>query len=295
MIAPQTESFLEQRPNIPPLHEISEVPFSPQEEYYCGPTTLAEVLNFYGIEIDAEEIAPSLFIPERRGSLQIEMVSSARQYGLLSYAGKTTLEQLLSLVSDDIPVIVLQNLGTSWYPRWHYALVIGYNLSEETVLLHTGLSRRRNVPMALFENTWRRGEYWMLAAFPPQKSSKYLDPFLYTRAAQDLMEVNETDASLTALESATAQWSDYWLPYLLLGNYYMDTAPTRALSWYERGATAGEQVSSYLNNYAYGLLRSGRSSEAVDTILKAIALEPDNAVLQNSLADILKQAETTQQ
>lgn len=294
MIAPQTESFLEQRSNIPLLHEILEVPFFPQEEYYCGPTTLAEVLNFYGTEIDAEEIAPSLFIPERRGSLQIEMVSSARQFGLLSYAGETTIEQLLSLVSEDIPVIVLQNLGTSWYPRWHYALVIGYNLTEETVLLHTGLSQRRTVPMALFENTWRRGEYWMLAAFPPQKSSKYLDPFLYTRAAQDLMEVNKTDASLTALESATAQWSDYWLPYLLLGNYYMDAAPTRALSWYERGAEAGEQIPSYLNNYAYGLLRNGRSSEALGMIRKAIALEPDNPGLQDSLADILKKAKVSE-
>lgn len=291
MIAPQTEDLLKQLPDIPLTHEIADVPFFPQEEYYCGPTTLAEVLNFYGFETEAEEIAPSLFIPERRGSLQIEMVSSARQYGLLSYAQKTTIEKLLSLVSEDIPVIVLQNLGTSWYPRWHYALVIGYNLADGTVLLHTGPSPSRTVPMALFENTWRRGEYWMLAAFPPQKSSSYLDPFLYVRAAQDLMEVNMADASLTALESAATQWNDYWLPYLLLGNYYMDAEPAQALSWYERGAEAGRQVPSYLNNYAYGLLRNGQNREALNTIRRAVALEPDNPSLQDSLADIRGQAE----
>lgn len=294
MVAPQTEFFLSQTPTIPVQHEISEVPFFPQEEYFCGPTTLAEVLNFYGTAIEAVEIAPSLFIPERKGSLQIEMVSSARQYGLLAYAGATTIEQLLSLVSEDIPVIVLQNLGTSWYPLWHYALVIGYNLNEETVLLHTGLSESRTVAMELFENTWRRGEYWMLATFPPERSSKYLDPFLYTRAAQDLMEVNKTDASLTALEAATAQWSDYWLPYLLLGNHFIAADPERALDWYERGADAGSQVPSYLNNYAYGLLRNGQKREALDTIQRALALESDNASLQDSLADIRKKVEESE-
>ena len=291
MVAPQTESLLKQLPSIPLFHEILDVPFFPQEEYYCGPTTLAEILNFYGIKTEAELIAPSLFIPERRGSLQIEMVSSARQYGLLSYAGTTTFEQLLSLVSEDIPVIVLQNLGTSWYPRWHYALVIGYDLHDETVLLHTGLSQRRTVSMELFENTWRRGKYWMLAAFPPQRTSKYLDPFLYVRAAQDLMGVAKTEASLTALESAAVQWSDYWLPYLLLGNYYMNAEPELALSWYERGAEAGSQVPSYLNNYAYALLRNGQDREALETIQKALAIEPDNPSLQDSLADFLRQAE----
>lgn len=286
MIAPQTKSFLERPSNIPQTHEIQNVEFFPQEAFYCGPTTLAEALNFYDIEVKPEEVAPSLFIPGREGSLQIEMVSSARRYGLLAYAETTTIERLLSLVSENIPVIVLQNLGTSWYPRWHYALVIGYDLQDETVMLHTGLSERRVASMELFENTWRRGDYWMLVAIPPQKTSQYLDPFLYVRAAQDLMEVNQEAAALAALESATQQWRDYWLSYLLLGNHYLDDEPQLALSWYDKGADTGSDKPSFLNNYAYALLRNGYKARALDKIQTAVAIEPDNLRLQNSLAEI---------
>jgi len=286
MIAPQTESFLKQPLKIPLKHEISSVPFFPQEDFYCGPTTLAETLNYHGISVKPEEIAPNLFIPDREGSLQIEMISSARQFGLLAYSEKTTIEQLVSLVSDDIPAIVLQNLGTSWYPRWHYALVIGYDITAEKILVHSGLSERRSVPMTLFENTWRRGDYWMLAAIPPQKTSRHLDPFLYVKAAQDLLEVKQQTAALIALESATDQWNEYWLPYLLLGNYYLESDPKLALNWYEQGAKAGSEEPSFLNNYAYGLLLNGYQAKALNIIQKAIEIEPNNLDLQNSFAEI---------
>ena len=175
MTAPQTNLLLQQSTALPTAHEIQNVPFYPQEEYFCGPTTLAEILSFYDKDIAPELVAPTLFIPDRQGSLQVEMVSSVRQYGMLGYAVQGNLNQLLSLVSEDSPVIVLQNQRLSWYPLWHYALVIGYDLETETMILHTGVTERRIVSMELFENTWRKGDYWMLAALPPEKGSKHFD------------------------------------------------------------------------------------------------------------------------
>ena len=29
-----------------------------------------------------------------------------------------------------LTLLVLQNLGLSWLPRWHYAVVVGYDLAE---------------------------------------------------------------------------------------------------------------------------------------------------------------------
>lgn len=120
MSAPQTKQLL-QSPQMldlvnPLVHEILDVPFYPQQDFYCGPTTLTEALNYYNKNVQPEQIAPELFIPGRKGSLQIEMLASARRQDMLAYAHEGTLEQLLSLVSENIPVIVLQNLGTSWYP-----------------------------------------------------------------------------------------------------------------------------------------------------------------------------------
>lgn len=285
-VAPQTEFLRSQTLDIPVAHEMLDVTFFPQEQFYCGPTTIAEVLNFYGHDLVPEQIAPSLFIPGREGSLQLEMVAAVRQYGLLAYAERGSLRQLFSLVSDDIPVVVLQNLGTSWYPRWHYALVIGYDLEDETVVLHTGVTERRRAPMNVFENTWRRGDYWLLAAVPPAKSSVHFDRFMFTRAAHDLIEVGQTDAAIRALESASQQWSDYYLPFLLLGNHYLDQDASLALNWYEKGLGSGSGNTSYLNNYAFALLRNGNRERALRAIQQALALDPHNQQLQQSLQEI---------
>lgn len=294
MTAPQTRSLLQQSTTIPTTHEILNVPFFPQEEYYCGPTTLAEILNFYDREVVPEAVAPNLFIPDRQGSLQIEMVASIRQYGMLSYAVQGELDQLLSLVSEGKPVIVLQNQRLSWYPLWHYALVIGYDLEAQTVILHTGVNERRIVPMELFENTWRKGNYWLLAAIPPTQSSDQFDPFLYVSAARDLMEVGQEAAGITALETATNQWSDYWLSYFLLGNHFLQTNPQDALNWFRKGERAGSSETSYLNNYAYALLFNDCAEQALEIIQRAAMLDPDNATIKDSLADISQYQSNTQ-
>jgi hypothetical protein len=214
------------------------------------------------------------------------MVSSARQHDMLAYADQGDLLQLLSLISEDIPVIVLQNLGTTRYPLWHYALVFGYDLQAESVIVHTGRTERRIVPMDLFESTWRKGSYWLLAVLPPEKSSKYFNAFLYIKSAQDLMEVGKQDAAIRALESATYQWPDYWLSYFLLGNHYLSDRPALALSWYKEGLDSGTKNPSYLNNYAYALIENDCNLQALDVIQEAISLEPDNPRLQDSLRDI---------
>lgn len=294
MTAPQTSLLLQQPTALPTAHEILDVPFFPQEEYFCGPTTLAEILNFYDKDIAPDTVAPNLFIPERRGSLQIEMVASIRQYGMLGYAVQGNLNQLLSLVSEDKPVIVLQNQRLSWYPLWHYALVIGYDLEAQTVILHTGVNERRIVSMELFENTWRKGNYWLLAALPPGESSDHFDPFLYVSAARDLIEVGQQQAGITALETASNQWSDYWLSYFLLGNYYLQSNPQDALNWFKKGAQAGSNETSYLNNYAYALLFNECAPQALEIIQRATLLDPDNATLKDSLAEIRQYQTDTQ-
>ncbi len=286
MTAPQSGGLKVSVSQLPMRHEIPQVPFFAQEQFYCGPTTIAEVLNYFGHEIQPEQVAPSLFIPERDGSLQIEMVASIRQYGLLPYAQHGDLMQLLSLVSEGLPIIVLQNLGTSWYPRWHYALVIGYDLQEREVILHTGVNRRRHVAMELFENTWRRSDYWLLAAVPPEHSSEHLDAFVYTRAAQDLLEVGRSDAGTVALQTATERWPDYWLPYFLLGNHFLQPQPAAALAWFRQGLHAGQEESAYLNNYAYALLYNDVPDQALVTINRALRLNPDDPNLRDSLAEI---------
>src|ERR1051325_3239401 len=84
--APQTTQL---RTTLPPkLHdyvELKDVPFFPQTEYQCGPAALATVLNTYGVKVTPEDLVPEVYLPARKGSLQIEMLAAARRHGLVAY------------------------------------------------------------------------------------------------------------------------------------------------------------------------------------------------------------------
>lgn len=288
-VPPQTAILLANPPDIALKHQIVGVPFYPQEEYFCGPTTLSEVFNFYGVIKTPEQIAPALFIPELQGSLQIEMVAAARQQGLLAYAESGNLTQLLSLVSENIPVIVLQNLSTSLYPMWHYAVVTGYDLDKQYVMLHSGTEKNRIAELKVFERTWQRGQYWMLAAVPADTSSIHFEPFIYVSAAQDLLNKGKNTQGVNALKNAIRQWPDYWLSYFLLGNYYLAIDNAQATFWYKQGlvdAQQSEQQAAYLNNYAYSLSLSGCKQGAMEAIEKALKLQPEDSNILSTQKDI---------
>ncbi len=300
---PQTRQLLDKPPAVPRQHLIAGVPFYPQQEFYCGPTTLAEVAAFYGHRQDPVAIAPQTFIPDLQGTLQIEMAAATRQLGLLAYTQRGSMSQLLSLVASDMPVIVLQNNSISWWPQWHYAVVIGYDLDSAELILHTGVTPNYRLDFATFERTWQRGQYWLLLILPPDKTSAQLDPFLYTKAAQDLLSTQQhsaaggirvgASAGVNALQNATRQWPDYWLPYFLLGNHHSDSQPAKAMHWFAAGLNAGRQQIAYLNNYALLLSAQGCQVQATRLLDAALRLAPDNANLLDSQKQIQQQSATT--
>lgn len=286
---PQTKQLRSSLPNIPLQHEIKQVPFYPQQQYFCGPTTLSEVATFYGLSKSPDDIARDTFIPGRKGTLQIDMVAATRKLGLVAYAQQhSTLSQLFGLVAENIPVIVLQNNGVSWLPQWHYAVVIGYDLHNEEVLLHTGVTPYHRLNFSTFERTWQRGGYWYLAMLPPDKASEKLERFLYTKASQELLDTGRGEAGVVALQTAVAQWPDYWLPYFLLGNHYFSGQPLIAAEWFQRGYPVAKNQSAYLNNYAFLLNELGCKERAIKLINDALTLEPENSNLLDSKKQIVE-------
>lgn len=286
---PHTQQLLNNPPNVL-KHKIDKVPFYPQQEYFCGPTTLAEVANFYGGDYSPAKIGPNTFVPELKGTLQIEMKAATRQLGMLAYTQKASLEQLLKLIAEDIPVIVLQNNSIALLPQWHYAVVIGYDMNKQEIILHTGVTKNHRLALSTFERTWQRGEYWMLAMLPPDKTSDQLTAFTYTKACQALLDTGQTQAGITALKTATEQWPDNWLAYFLLANHYLaqhlaqqgTDSIQQALSWYEKGFTHAAKETTYLNNYAYALAQANCYSQAIEMINHALKLAPGNANMMDT-------------
>ncbi|WP_334048343.1 PA2778 family cysteine peptidase [Alteromonas gracilis] len=265
--------------SLPESHTIQSVPFFPQEQFYCGPTTLSEVFGYYGESTSPEDIAPKLFIPNKEGSLQLEMISATRQFGFLPYTERGTLSSIMSLVKDDIPVIVFQNLSIQLIPQWHYAVVIGFDSDKGTVTLHTGVTPNHEMSLELFERTWGRGNYWYLAPVPPGVTSSEMTPFTYVSAAYDMLKVGDKEQALAFLETATNQWPDYWLSYFLVANHYLSTDDDEAVRWFEKGYNAGKTQNAYVHNYILALRKSGESSKADTILTEALVQFPNDEKL----------------
>ena len=60
----QTLSIREKPPDIPPQQELTSTPFYPQLDYYCGPAVLAALANYRGIEVQPDDIAPLIYVPD---------------------------------------------------------------------------------------------------------------------------------------------------------------------------------------------------------------------------------------
>ncbi len=81
--SPQTRLLVDNPPDIPQQVELTEVPFFPQLDYYCGPSSLASIISYRGTAVEPEQIAPLIYVPELKGSLQTEVISATRRFDLL--------------------------------------------------------------------------------------------------------------------------------------------------------------------------------------------------------------------
>src|SRR4029077_16897602 len=77
------------------------------------------------------------------------------------------LADVLREVASGTPVVVLQNMLVSWYPLWHYAVVVGYDLDNLKLILRSGTNARQVLPLWYFEHTWKSSGHWAMVAVRP--------------------------------------------------------------------------------------------------------------------------------
>ena len=116
---PQTEALQKTPPQgLPARVELTQVPFHLQDDFLCGPASLAMVFNAAGVQADVESVTPLVYLPGRKGSLQTEMLGATRRMGLVAYPLAPQLEDLLREVAAGTPVVVLLNLAFKLAPVW---------------------------------------------------------------------------------------------------------------------------------------------------------------------------------
>ncbi len=128
-----------------------------------------------GRESTPEALVPQVYLPARKGSLQAEMLATARRHRLVAYPLAPRLEDLLREIAAGNPVVVLQNLALDWAPQWHYAVAIGYDLDAREIVLRSGVTRRLAMTLDTFERTWARSGHWAMLALPARAPARDRD------------------------------------------------------------------------------------------------------------------------
>jgi len=274
-------------PGEPALVEIGDVPFYPQEEYLCGPAALSMALTWSGRPTSPDELTDSVYTPGKKGSFQSEMITAARRRGRIAYPFKGQ-EQLVVELAAGNPVVVLQNLGLSWYPQWHYAVAVGYDRSSNEMILNTGPYERWRESYRVFENTWGRSEFWGLLVLPPDRLPATAEEAPWLKAAVGLERSKAIAEAHTAYSTAASRWPESHDAWMGVGNTsYALGDMTASEAAFRRAAEIRPDDGIAFNNLAHVLAEMGHRAEAVDAAKKAIAIGgPQLEVFRRTLSEV---------
>jgi tetratricopeptide (TPR) repeat protein len=276
---------------LPPVVDLDATPFHPQTEHQCGPAALATVLGAAGHEVTPGALAEEIYVPERAGSLQPEIVAAVRARNLLPYPVGPALGSMLAEVAAGRPVLVLQRLGVGPWPAWHYAVVVGYDAVADRILLRSGKERRQSLRAAIFDATWERAGRWGLIALEPGVLPADSDPGRYVEAAAGLEAMGRLDAAEASYRAAHARWPEDALAALGLANVAAARGDwQQAERRYRDISAAHPDQATALNNRAEALRRLGCPDIARAVILQGLpaisATDPLRAALERTLGQI---------
>lgn len=251
---PQADSLLMRVYDGPSAYAIKGVPFVRQSVGHCGPATLTMALNWAGRNATVEELVPLVYTPGMKGSLQNDMISAARRQGMIAIPIEG-FHALLAEIRANHPVIVFENLSLSWFPQWHYALVFGYDLKDQKILMHSGPEAFKSWDLQKFERSWSLGGYWGLVVLPPDQLSASANELAHVRAAAGLEQIGHIEAAKKSYQEILKRWPTSLVAQLGLGNiaysqkdfqaarHILQNAkkdhPTSAMAWHNLAVVEG--------------------------------------------------------
>jgi tetratricopeptide (TPR) repeat protein len=291
LLFPQTASLRDSRPaDLAASAELKEVPFFPQTEYQCGPAALATVLAHAKVKVTPDDLVAQVYVPARKGSLQVEMLAAARRHGLVSYQLAPRLEDLLREIAAGTPVIVLQNLGIGPFDNWHYAVAVGYDLESGELFLRSGEKERQVLPTLLHEFVWKKSDYWAMVAVPPDRIPATAQESRWLASIAALERAGNARAARVAYATFLKRWPENVNASIGLANTHHGAGELKEAERVLRAALARQPDSVVvLNNLAQTLSDEGRNTEALALVERAVALGgPFASAVSETRALILK-------
>ena len=251
--------------SLTPQTELTEVPFFAQTEYQCGPATLAMVLNHEGVEASLDELIPQVFLPGRDGSVQPEMLATVRRYERLAIPIRGTMDALLTHLEAGNPVVVMQNLALPAFPMWHYAVAIGFDLPNETLVLRSGEIERHTLSFSRFDATWARTERWGFVVSEPGTLPEGVTARNALEAISAFEEQHGPDTTLSSWQAFSERFPQNPTGQFALGNaLYADGQPEAALAAFETATSLDPEMGAAWLNLAIIQFQQARLADAGD-------------------------------
>lgn len=274
-LGPQSQAFLDAAHTIPESKKLISVPFVAQSENYCGPATLTMAMQASGAAVTLDRLGAEIVTPGKGGTLQEDMLGASRRHGRLAVK-VDTMAALLGEIAAGNPVIVFQNLGLSWYPRWHYALAVGYDLEREKIILHSGQSEFLFTDLKWFERSWALGSYWALVVLSPDKIPATADDLAIATGAAGLEQVGKLSDAAAVYQKILIKWPHSQAAFIGMGNVRYAQNDFKSSAGYLKRATQLYPESAVLwHNLALAQGGAGQDTAARVSARTALRLVKD--------------------
>jgi hypothetical protein len=269
-LVPQTVALRSGWPEgVPRTVEWKQVPFFPQEDYQCGPAALATVLGYSGAPVTPEQLVKEVYLPSRKGSLQVEMLAAPRRHGRVSLQLAPRYADLLREVAAGNPVVVLQDVGPM-FTQWHYAVVNGFDYPSGTLYLRSGTKARLEMPFTAFEREWMKSGYWAMVVAPPDRIPVTATEDGWMTAVLAMVKAGDAQSATKAYAAALQRWPDNLPAAIGLANqHHARGALAEAAAVLRKALERHPQSVIVMNNLAQTLSDQGRHAEALAQIEKA--------------------------
>ncbi|MGV8842584.1 MAG: peptidase C39 family protein [Pseudomonas sp.] len=183
---------------LPERVELIGVPFFAQRSYQGAPGALAMALMQQGVVTTPGLIAEQLQLPKEQAQIEQNLPKIVQGHGLLVYPLTAGLPEMLAQVTAGFPVLLRYTQGVGWLSAPRYAVLVGYDRAEQTLLLRSGMHRRESIDFAEFQSAWHSAGQWSVLVQAPAQLPAEVDRVRWLKAAAALEGAGQALAASNA-------------------------------------------------------------------------------------------------
>lgn len=269
---PITDQLVKDSSGLPTSIQIDSIPFIKQTQNHCGPASLAMILEAKKHPIDLEKLSAQMMTPGKEGTFTTDVISAVRRQGMVPIK-IIDLKSLLTEISQGEPVLVFQNLGFSWYPNWHYAVALGFDLTGPDIILHSGEKKFQKMDMRMFERSWSLTNNWGLVVLQPGTLAATADDLEHVSGISGLEVLGKFEEAQLSYETVLKKWPQSLAALIGMGNVLYAKEDFQGSASYLIKATKHHPLSETAwHNLATAQGANGQLREARASALQAISV-----------------------